>query len=111
MEFLTEKTKNCIDICVDCEKICKESVMHCLMHGKEHADPRHIGFLKDCAGICRASAEFMITKSFFSKQLCALCSKVCIACADSCNKFKEEFMKECAKVCKECSNACKEMSQ
>ena len=111
MELLTEEMKRCIDVGVTCEKVCRETIIHCLHHGREHADPKHIGLMKDCASMCRASAELMMTNSQFSKEQCALCVKICNACANECDKFSESFMKECAKICRDCAKTCEQMSK
>jgi len=62
-ETSNQRNKNLINVCVNCEKVCKETIMHCLNHGGRHADPKHIGLMNDCANICRASAELMILTS------------------------------------------------
>jgi len=111
MELLAKEVRNCIDACFNCEKMCKETSTHCLHHGGKHAGPKHIGLMKDCANLCRASAELMLTNSEFSKEQCALCAKVCNACADECSGFDESFMKECAKICRDCAKSCEEMSK
>ncbi len=111
MEVHSEAITECIDSCVECEKVCKETVIHCLHHGGEHSAPKHIGTIKDCAATCRASADLMITNSPFHKEMCGLCHRTCTACAEECEKFEEEFMKECAKVCLECAKSCEEMAK
>lgn len=110
MEVLSKEMKKCIDACVECEKVCMETIMHCLHHGGEHATPEHIGLLKDCAAACRVSAELMSTNSRFHKEMCSLCTKICNACADECEKFDEKFMKDCAKACRDCAKSCEKMA-
>ncbi len=110
MEYLSEEMEECIDACVNCERVCKETAMFCLFEGNEHSSPDHIGLLKSCAAVCRASAELMIAGSQFSRQQCLLCAQICYECSAECNSFTENFMKECAEVCEECAETCSEMA-
>lgn len=99
--------QECIDICYDCSKMCLEMIPSCLGKGEKHADPTHILLLQNCAEICRTSAQFMMTNSAFSNDLCSVCADVCRQCAEDCDSFgDDEMMKQCAEVCRACADSC-----
>lgn len=111
-EDRSPQMQTCIDDCLDCHSICLETVSHCLQMGGEHADPRHIGLLLDCAEICQTSANFMLRNSDFHSETCGVCADVCLACAASCEQFRDDKqMMACAEVCRRCAGSCREMSR
>ncbi len=103
--------KDCVDICYDCSTRCLQLIPYCLKQGEEHAEASHILLLQNCAEICRASANLMISNSSFAAALCKLCSDICNQCADDCEKFDDEEMKKCALMCRQCANSCQSMSK
>jgi len=104
--------QECINNCLDCHKICLETITECLEMGERHSSAAHIKLLQDCAQICLTSADFMIRMSGFHPQTCGVCADVCQACAEDCEKLAngEDFMKECARICRRCAETCREMS-
>jgi len=42
--------------------------------------------------------------------ICALCEKICQACADECGKHKMGHCQECAAACKRCAEECRTMA-
>ncbi len=103
--------KDCIEICYDCSTSCLQLIPYCLKQGEKHAEASHILLLQNCAEICRASANFMISNSPFSAALCKLCEDICIQCADDCENFDDEKMKQCAVMCRKCADSCQSMSK
>jgi hypothetical protein len=72
MQQMSAEMRECIQNCLDCHRICTETVTHCLMMGGEHAAAEHIGLMLDCAQICQTSADFMLRMSHFHHQTCAV---------------------------------------
>ena len=101
--------QSCIDTCTKCHQTClHEAMNHCLEAGGEHVAPDHFRLMMNCAEICQTSANFMLSGSAFSNQVCQVCAQICEACARSCEQI--EGMEECARVCRECAASCRRMS-
>jgi hypothetical protein len=110
MTYTTDpQMQSCIDTCTKCHQTCvQEAMNHCLEAGGEHVAPDHFRLMMNCAEICQTSANFMLSGSAFSSQLCRVCAQICEACARSCEQI--EGMEECARVCLECAASCRRMS-
>lgn len=108
---ITEEMRECIQECQGCHEVCLESITYCLEMSGEHADPRHIGLLLDCAEICQTSANFMLRGSGLHPYTCEVCAELCEACADSCEGFTDDqMMQQCADVCRSCAESCRAMA-
>lgn len=105
------KMDNCIQNCLDCFKICEQTIAECYAKGGAHVEQDHITLLHSCAEICQTSAKFMMLKSKFHTETCGVCAEVCQECANSCDSMDDEFMKKCAEMCRKCAQSCREMSQ
>lgn len=107
-----QEMQECIQNCLNCHRICLETVSHCLQMGGKHADPGHIRLLLDCAEICATSANFMIRGSTFHSRTCGICAEVCQRCAEDCEQLgaNDQQMKACAETCKRCAQSCQHMS-
>ena len=104
--------ERCIQNCLECHRICLETIPHCLGMGGVHAAPMHIRLLQDCAQICQTSADFMIRGSNLHIYTCAACAEVCDRCADDCERIDKNDgqMKACADLCRRCAASCHRMS-
>jgi hypothetical protein len=101
--------QGCIDTCTKCHQTClHEAMNHCLEEGGEHVAPDHFRLMMNCAEMCQTSANFMLSGSALSTQVCRVCAEICDACAQSCEEI--EGMEECARVCRECAESCRRMS-
>jgi hypothetical protein len=108
---LDEAMQQCIDECLSCERICLESITHCLGLGGRHAEPAHIGLLQACAEICATSARFMLLESPYHARVCGVCAEVCEACTDDCERLSDDdHMRRCAVACRACAESCRAMS-
>jgi hypothetical protein len=108
---VSDEVKECIQDCVDCFKICNETIIRCLVMNGKHSESEHINLLMDCARICNTNSEFMMRNSMYYPQTCGLTADICDECADTCDRFEEDFMKECASVCRRCAESCREMAK
>jgi len=107
-----EEMERCIQNCLDCRRICMETIGYCLQMGGRHSEPAHIRLLIDCAEICQTSADFMIRHSELHTSSCALCAEVCEACAEDCAQFLgDERMAACADMCRRCAESCRKMAE
>jgi len=99
----------CIHDCHDCQDACTATAQHCLRKGGMHAEARHLRLLADCAEICQTAANFMARASDHHHAICSICSIICEACAESCERIGgDEEMKSCAAMCRRCAESCKE---
>jgi hypothetical protein len=103
--------QQCIRNCLDCYRVCLETLNHCLLKGGKHAEAGHIRLLLDCAEICRTSADFMIRGSDLHGRTCGVCAEVCRRCAEDCEGLADdEPMKACAEMCRRCAESCQRMA-
>ncbi len=108
----TEEMQQCIANCLECHRICMETLKHCLGRGGHHAEPGHITLLIDCAQICATSADFMLRGSNLHVETCAACAAVCEACADDCASMShgDQQMDACVEACRRCAESCRQMA-
>ena len=101
----------CIQLCLDCHRICLETVAHCLRKGGGHAEAGHVTAMLDCVQSCITSADFMTRQSPHHAAFCAACAEVCEACAEACDRHADadEQMRRCADACRACAASCREM--
>lgn len=109
MYQMNEQMQQCIQNCLDCQRVCLQEVMnHCLEMGGKHTEPKHFRLMINCAEICQTSANFMLSGSEHHKLTCSICAQVCEACAQSCEQVGE--MDECVQICHRCAESCWQMS-
>lgn len=107
---MSQDIERCISECLDCHRICLQTVQHCLEKGGKHASPEHIRLLLDCAEICQTSANFMLRGSPLHRRTCAVCAEVCTRCAESCEAIGGEQLDDCAEACRSCAESCAQMA-
>jgi hypothetical protein len=109
---MTEEMRRCIDECLNCHRICIETVNHCLSLDGRHAEARHIRLILDCAQISATSADFMLRTSDYHTRLCGICAELCAASADSCQELgpHDATMQRCVQICRRCGDACGRMT-
>jgi len=109
---MTDEIRRCIQDCLDCHRICTETVNHCLTMGGKHAEARHIRTMLDCAEICGTAAGFMLRGSDYHARTCGVCAELCAACADSCQEIgpHDQTMQQCAETCRRCAASCRSMA-
>lgn len=93
---IQDSLQECIDQCLHCYRSCTETAMlYCLEAGGKHSEPHHVRLMLNCPGMCRTTAEFMISNLQLHRQVCAVCGEVgdmvncvvtCRACAESCRR-------------------------
>lgn len=107
----TQQIEECIENCVDCHRICVETINYCLRMGGAHAGADHVGLLTDCAQICQTAGDFLIRGSALHPQTCGVCADACNQCAASCDRFgADPQMKACADLCRTCAQSCQQLA-
>ena len=110
-DSLDAKTEECLQNCLDCHRICLETISYGLEKGEMRAEAGFIRLLLDCAEICQAGANFMTRGSELHKHVCAACAEVCARCAENCDLFADdEQMEECAEACELCAESCRDLA-
>ncbi len=106
----SQRTLDCITMCIHCAQACTQCAHDCLRLGGEHASPAHQTLLHDCAECCTLVAHFLARNSHNSASMCKECLLICEYCAESCETFARSeghiFLKECALTCLSCATAC-----
>lgn len=111
-QHLSAEMQRCIDACQACERICLETIAHCLSKGGRHASLEHIGVLGVCADICVTSARAMMVGAAAHVYVCHACAEICERCAVSCEQVGQDaVMQKCAQVCRECAASCSRMAR
>ncbi len=99
----------CIEDCESCHRIClHEAMNHCLETGGEHVEAGHFRTVMVCAEVCRTTADAMLASYTYHEVLCSACSRICIECAESCERVGE--MEECVAACRRCAKSCDRMT-
>lgn len=105
-------THACIDACLTAHRLCLgTAATHGLGMGGQHASPRHMNLLLDCAAMCQSTADFAIRRSEMTGFVAGLCSHICKICGDECDEFADDSMRECAKACHHCARECLNLSK
>ncbi len=109
---ISSDMEQCITNCMNCRRICAETIAHCLQVGGKHAELSHVRLLLDCAQICQVSADFMVRGSDLHPRVCSLCADICERCAQDCERVdrNDEQMKACADLCRRCAESCRKMA-
>lgn len=103
--------KRCADLCAACQVSCLEALQECLVQGGELAQAEHIGILQNCADICLTNAQFLLSKSYFSPKLSAICADVCDTCAIECHQYGEiPALQNCATIARQCADSCRRLA-
>ena len=94
----------------ECHQTVLKTIKHCLEHGGDHVEGKHITLLLDCEGICHLHEDFLLRGSHHHHAICKACEELCEECAKSCETFKgDKPMMACAKACRKCIEACRAM--
>jgi hypothetical protein len=106
-----EKFQSCIDACNTCATACD----HCASEDLKENDIKMllecINLDRECSAFCRSAAHIMSIGGKYAKEICALCSKICDACAEECEKHKHmQHCKDCAEACRKCADECRKMA-
>ncbi len=108
---IDSRMRRCISDCLECNRVCIETVTYCLQQGGRYAELPHIRLLLDCAEMCRTSADFMLRQSDLHTTTCGICAQICERCADDCAGFSgDRVMQRCVDSCRRCSDSCREVA-
>lgn len=111
MNQTSESMQQCISNCLECHRVCTETVAHLLHGGGHHSESKHLIALLDCAQMCALCADFMTRRSPHHVHVCPECAEICNACAELCEEHTDADgqMRRCAEACRRCAASCAAM--
>jgi hypothetical protein len=101
--------QECIEVCLECAIACSRCAVSCLQENDIEMMRRCINLDMECETICYAAAKIMSVYGEHANEVCRVCSAICEACAEECERHDTEHCQYCAKICYECSSICKSM--
>lgn len=111
-EMSQELYRQCIDACVLALSQCEICLNNCLLEDNPKQFYRCIQLCRDCSTVCAAALRLLCANSEFAQGICAVCSKICHACADECSPLQEvsQSFRACAEACRNCAQQCAKIS-
>jgi len=107
---MNQAYQTCIHACLECAAICDFCASACLKEANVNEMARCIQLDMECAAICRTTAQFMSMESEHANAICQLCTDICNACAEECNKHNMDHCRICAELCYHCAEECANMA-
>jgi hypothetical protein len=107
---MTTEMQTCMQACMNCHKICLETMTYCMTKGGKYMETTLMGMLRDCAEMCMMCMNMVMSGSEFTTRTCMLCAEICEKCAQMCEMISDDpKMMECATICRDCAECCKTM--
>ena len=109
-ESMTTEMQTCMNACMECHKICLETMTYCMSKGGKYVDMAMMSIMRDCSEICVMCTNMMINGSEFVTRTCILCAEMCDRCASACETISDDSkMRDCVTACRRCAEACRRM--
>jgi hypothetical protein len=89
-----------------CERACNTCYDACSREPEKNKLRVCMMLDKECAGICELTAKLLESNSLNVAKFLRLCSEICEACAEECEKHNYSHCVECAKDCRLCAKMC-----
>ncbi|WP_353933225.1 four-helix bundle copper-binding protein [Okeanomitos corallinicola TIOX110] len=103
-ESMTTEMQTCMNACMECHKICLETMTYCMSKGGKHVNMGIIGILHDCSEMCMMCMNMIMGGSEFTLRTCMLCEQMCNRCAVACEAISDDRkMTKCAAACRRCA--------
>lgn len=108
---ITPEVRQAISDCLACYSTCTETLGYCVEKGGVLVAPELLRRLRDCAELCRVSADFMLRGSELAQRLCALSAEAATACAQACAAIAADAqLHACQDACLRCATSCKKVT-
>jgi len=99
----------CIEECERCHRTClRTALTYCLEKDIDDVEPPHYRALLTCSDMCRATINALLLSSDPTGAACVLCARVCLQCAESCERAGD--LEDCSEACLRCARACMAVS-
>ena len=111
-QTLDPKIQTALDDNSNCYQACVLTMLYCIQMGNEHAEPKHVSLLMDCAELTELTEHFILRQpdnTEYLKDLAQITAKVTMLCAESCENLapEDEQMKACAQICRKAAESCR----
>lgn len=100
----------CIAACTACWAACEVCADACTSEPDSAALARCIRLDRECAQACHTAALAMLRGGEFVAETCALCARLCEACAIECERHGHDHCAACALACRDCAQECRRMA-
>ena len=85
----------CVEECERCHRTCLRTAMtYCLEKGVDEVEPAHF--------------RALLTSQDPTHTDCALCARVCLQCAEVCERAGD--LQDCVEACRRCARTCLDVS-
>jgi len=110
--MIQEHFQECIEACQDCVVACNQCAIACTREPDIQDMANCIRLDLECAAFCNAAVQVMTLSGTLAGELCELCARICLRCAEECEKYeKMDHCRECALVCHKCAEICGQMAE
>lgn len=98
-----------VDSCTRCHNLSLRAAMtHCLPERGERIHEERCTLLLNCSDVCQMAANFILTGSPFTANICRMAAEICEACAESCGEVAG--MLDCVDACRGCARLCRQIA-
>lgn len=105
------ETQTCVQTCLDALSACARAEAHGLAKGGECGREEFLSVLRDCAALCRVTADILLSASPRGGLLCGVCAQACRQCAAACRSFPEDAqLRMCAQLCEAAAQSCRRLA-
>ena len=103
--------ENCILECLECHRVCMETLTYSLRRGDPYAEASHVHLLLDCSQICQTAADFITRDSDVSCRISEIAAYLCERTSVNCEQWAaaDPQMKQCMEVCRRCGECCRKI--
>ena len=102
-------TVSCAQICMDCAKVCGETITTCLARPDLPVEKGLLECLIDCMTICQASASLLMRASSNHVITCRAVAEITERCAEICERLDDPALERCSNECTGTAASCRAM--
>ena len=100
--------KHLIDELYLCAAQCEACYKACLLEKDKDKLQRCMILDQECNDICQLTGRLLEKGSEYADKYLKLCSEICSACAEECQKHHHDHCQKCAVECRRCAEMCME---
>lgn len=100
-----------LELSRECQQACLDAAQRCQLLGGDHAAPRVLRRLRECARACRTTLASLVVQSSLSGALLRACRELCADSARLCRELSHDKQLEaCALLCTDCAALCESLT-
>lgn len=100
------QNKQCVEACNHCLSTAAFCSKACIEDGRPACAKRCL----ECIEMCRVMSIFAARGSLNLAAVATACARLCIACADECDKHDTHHCRACADACRRCAAECRNLT-